>query len=86
MIGMVAGTVTGIALGAAFVVAVCIGLEDYAGVKFGKEPLLLIVVVGMPLGGFVGALVGRWAVSTGAERRGPGNPAERGAEPDRDSG
>ena len=83
MIGLIAGTLTGMALGAVFVAAVCAGLESHAGVKFGKEPLLRIVVVGMPLGGLLGALVGRWAVSTGAERRGPDKPADPATEPDR---
>jgi hypothetical protein len=63
------------ALGAVFVLTVCAGLESHAGMKFGKEPLLLVVVA-VPLGGLVGGLVGRWAVSAGAERRGPDKPPD----------
>jgi hypothetical protein len=78
MVGLVAGLFTGIVLGAVLVAAVCTGLEFYAGVTFGKEPLTLITVLGMPVGGFLGALVGLWSVTYGAKRRGRDDPAEPG--------
>ena len=74
MVGLVAGSLTGMVLGAILVAAVCAGLESYAGTKFGKEPLTLIVVLGMPVGGFLGALVGLWSVTYGAKRQGPDDP------------
>jgi len=61
MIGIVAGTLTGAALGALAAVAVCLGLEQYAGVPFGKEPLGWAVGAAA-LGGLLGGLVGRWSV------------------------
>ena len=83
MVGLVAGSLSGMVLGAMLVAAVCAGLESYAGAQFAKEPLTLIMLLGMPMGGFLGALVGLWSVTYGARRRGPDDPAEPGAAPDR---
>jgi hypothetical protein len=83
MVGLVAGSLTGMALGAVLVAAVCAGLEHYTGSRFGKEPLLLIVVLGIPVGGLLGALVGRWSVTSGARRQRPDDPADSGVSPDR---
>jgi hypothetical protein len=82
MIGLVAGSLTGVALGAGLVAGVCVGLESYAGARFGKEPLTLIMVLGMPVGGFLGALVGLWSVTSRAKGRGPHEPAEPDVSPD----
>jgi len=83
MVGLVAGSLTGMALGAVLVAAVCAGLERYAGARFGKEPLVLMLVLGMPAGGLLGALVGVWSVTDRAKSRGPDDPAEPGGSPDR---
>lgn len=50
------GSLTGMALGAMLVAAVCSGLERWVG--FSKEPLALIPV-GMLVGGVLGGVVGR---------------------------
>jgi len=73
MLGTVAGTLTGMGLGALLAFAVCSGLEGYGGVRFVKEPLA-VIGVGIALGGVGGGFVGRWSVSAGASRRGPGGP------------
>ena len=83
MVGLVAGSLTGMVLGAVLVAAVCAGLEQYAGVQLGKEPMTLIMLVGAPVGGFLGALVGLWSVTHGAKRRCPDDTAEPGDLPDR---
>ena len=83
MVGLVAGSLTGIALGAGLVAGACAGLELYAHTRFGKEPLTLITLIGMPVGGLLGALVGLWSVTHGAKRQGPVDPAEPGVSPDR---
>ena len=83
MVGLVAGSLTGIALGAVLVAAACAGLELYAQTRFGKEPLTLITLIGMPVGGLLGALVGLWSVTHGAKRRCPDDTAEPGDLPDR---
>jgi hypothetical protein len=83
MVGLVAGSLTGIVLGAVVVAAVCASLEHYAGTQFSKEPLLLNMLLGMPVGGFLGALMGLWSVTYGAKRRVPDDPAEPGVSPDR---
>jgi hypothetical protein len=70
MLGIVAGTLTGMGLGAVLTFAIGLELEVHAGVRFGKEPLA-VLGVGIALGGLVGGLVGRWSVGTGASRRGP---------------
>jgi hypothetical protein len=83
MLGLVAGSLTGMVLGAVLVAAVCAGLEHYGGVRLGKEPITLILLVGAPVGGFLGALVGLWSVTYGDKRRGPDGPPGPGGSPDR---
>jgi hypothetical protein len=83
MVGLVAGSLTGMVLGAILVAAVCAGLESYAGAQFAKEPLTLIMLLGMPMGGFLGALVGVWSVTYSTRRRGPDDSAGPGVSPDR---
>ena len=83
MVGLVAGSLTGMALGAVLVAGVCAGLELNAGTRFGKEPLTLSLVLGMPVGGFLGAVVGLWSVTYGAKRRGPDDRTEPGDSRDR---
>jgi hypothetical protein len=58
-------------IGAIVVAALCSGLEQFGEVRFSKEPLLLIAVVGVPVGGLLGGLVGHWSVSSKVERRDP---------------
>jgi hypothetical protein len=58
MVGIVAGTLTGMGLGVLLSLAICSGLEGYAGVRFVKEPLA-IAAVGLTVGGVLGGLVGR---------------------------
>ena len=58
MAGLIVGSLTGMLLGAVLVVAVCAGIQTLGDLRLGKLPLLLIAVVGMPLGGFVGGMVG----------------------------
>jgi hypothetical protein len=84
MVGLIAGSLTGMALGAGLVAAVCAGLDLYAEARFGKEPLTLIMVLGMPVGGFLGALVGLWSVTYGAKHRRPDDPTEPSASAERD--
>jgi hypothetical protein len=83
IMGLVAGSLTGMALGAVLVAAVCAGLEHYAGARFAKEPLPLIMLLGLPVGGLLGALVGLWSVTYRARQQGPDDPAESGVSPDR---
>lgn len=83
MLGLVAGSLTGMALGSVLSFAVCAGLEHYGGVRFTKEPLILITFVGVPMGGVLGALVGRWSVTYRYERRGLDQPAEHDGPSDR---
>jgi heme A synthase len=77
MLVLVAGSLTGTVLGAILVAAVCSGLQFYAEVRFDKEPLTLILVLGVPVGGVLGALVGLWSVTYGDERQGPHDPPAR---------
>jgi hypothetical protein len=70
MLGIVAGTLAGMGLGALLALAIYSGLEGYAGVRFVKEPLAMIGA-GLALGGLLGGFVGRWSVGAGATRRGP---------------
>jgi len=69
MHGMIAGTLTGTALGAILVLAVSSGVEDYAVARFGKQPLVW-AVVGMLAGGVLGGFAGRWSVTSDTARRG----------------
>jgi hypothetical protein len=62
MVGLFAGSLTGMGIGMILGIDVCIGLEFYDGVRFGKEPLLLPILV-VPVGGFLGGLVGLWSVT-----------------------
>ena len=66
MVGLIAGTLSGTVLGGLVVAAVCIDLEYLAGVRWCKEPLLLIPALGMPVGGLLGGLVGRRSVHSEA--------------------
>jgi hypothetical protein len=63
-------------LGGMLVAAACLGLERYAGVRFTKEPLALITLVGMPLGGIIGGLLGWWSMSYSDQHRGPDEPSQ----------
>jgi hypothetical protein len=67
------------ALGAVLVAGVCAGLDHYAGAQLAKEPLTLIALIGMPVGGLLGALVGLRSVTYRANHQGPDDPAEPGA-------
>jgi hypothetical protein len=60
LFALIAGSITGMLLGGMLIAAICVGLETYAGVQFTKEPLGLILIVGIPVGGVLGGLVGLW--------------------------
>ena len=55
MVGLVAGSLTGMALGAVLVAGVARASNSTPGRGLGKEPLTLILVLRIPVGGF-----GRW--------------------------
>jgi hypothetical protein len=69
MRGIIAGALTGMALGAILVLAVSSGAETYAGVRFGKQPFVW-AVAGMLAGGVLGGFAGRWSVTYDTARRG----------------
>ena len=74
MVGLVAGSLTGIGFGVVLTAAVCSGLEHYGGVQFTKEPLVWTAAAGV-VGGVVGGLVGRWSVTSTSGRNRPDDPA-----------
>jgi len=69
MHGIIAGSLTGIVLGAILVLAVSSGVETYAGMRICKQPLLWALLAMLP-GGVLGGLVGRWSVTNNTARRG----------------
>ena len=58
LLGLIAGTVTGMVAGMMLTFGVCLSIEHFGLAKFQKEPLLLIPAVGCVAGGLVGGYLG----------------------------
>jgi hypothetical protein len=58
LLGLIAGTVTGMVVGMMLTCGVFLSIEHFGPAKFQKEPLLLIPAIGCVAGGLVGGYVG----------------------------
>ena len=64
LFGLIVGVLSGMVLGAIFATGVCVAAEEWGGVKFTKVQYGAICFIGLPVGGVIGGLVGRWANTT----------------------
>lgn len=63
LFAMLCGALSGMTLGIALMAIIFVQLERRGGVQFAKEPLLWIPLIGIPLGGSLGAWAGLWSVT-----------------------
>ena len=63
LFAMLCGALTGMALGMVLLAVIFVQMERRGGVQFAKEPLLWIPLIGIPLGGSLGAWAGLWSVT-----------------------